>query len=42
MEYLPKDLPVAKTLEVGHAKNSKALRIGKHLRLVVDGVLEYI
>ncbi len=42
MEYLPKDLPVAKTLEVGHAKTSKALRIGKHLRLVVDGVLDYI
>lgn len=42
LEYIPKKLPVAKTLEVGHAKTSKALRIGNHLRLVVDGVLEYI
>lgn len=42
LEYIPKELPVAKTLEVGHASTSKAIRIGEHLHLLGDGVLEYI
>ena len=28
-EYIPSSLPVAKTQEVGHAKDSKALKIGE-------------
>lgn len=33
MESIPKDLPVAKTLEVGHASTSKAIWIGKEMNL---------
>ena len=30
-DYIPSSLPVAKTQEVGHAKNSKALKIGEKI-----------
>ena len=30
-EYIPSSLAVAKTQEVGHAKNSKALKIGEKI-----------
>ena len=40
MEYIPNALPVAKTLEVGHARDSKAIWIGKDLHLVLNHVLE--
>ncbi len=36
LEYVPMDLPIAKTYEVGHAPTSSALCIGKELYLVKD------
>ena len=30
-EYIPSSLPVAKTQEVGHAKDSKALKLGEKI-----------
>lgn len=32
-DYIPSSLPVAKTQEVGHAKNSKALKIGEKIQI---------
>ena len=32
-EYIPSSLAVAKTQEVGHAKNSKALKIGEKIHI---------
>ena len=32
-DYIPSSLPVAKTQEIGHAKNSKALKIGEKIHI---------
>ena len=32
-DYIPSSLPVAKTQEIGHAKNSKALKIGEKIQI---------
>ena len=32
-EYIPSSLPIAKTQEVGHAKDSKALKLGEIIHI---------
>ena len=32
-DYIPSSLPVAKTQEIGHAKNSKVLKIGEKIQI---------